>query len=280
VVTDVASVKSAVLQRLGDSGADLSRFVGGHPLAGRERSGAGAAQAELFVGRPWVLTPVPATDAAAVERVRAMATALGATVTLMGPAEHDEAVAVVSHVPQVAASLVAARLREVPERSVALAGQGVRDVTRIAASDAGLWTQILAANAPAVARALHALRADLDGLLAAVDALAGADPGAAADARAALTGLVVEGNEGQARIPGKHGTAPTRYAQVTVLVPDRPGQLARLLQDVGEADVNLEDLHLEHSEGRPAGLAEIAVLPAAVQRLAAALRGRGWSVHT
>ncbi len=278
VVTDVASVKSLPLQRLRALGADLSRYVGGHPLAGRERSGAVAARSDLFAGRPWVLTPTAETQDAAVALVRAVVLSLGAAVTMMDAADHDDAVAVVSHVPQVAASLVAARLREVPEQAVALAGQGVRDVTRIAASDPHLWTQILAGNAAAVARTLHALRDDLDAVLVAVDAL-GAAPDDAPGARAAVAGLVAAGNEGQARIPGKHGTAPTAYVAVPVIVPDRPGELARLLRDVGDAGVNLEDLRLEHSEGRPMALAEIDVLPAAAPTLVKALREHGWTVH-
>ena len=282
VVTDVASVKAQPLQQLESRGVDLSRYVGGHPLAGRERSGAVAARADLFAGRPWVLTPAAQTHPSAVALVRRVVELAGAVITQMPADEHDEAVAVVSHVPQVAASLVAARLREVPEASVALAGQGLRDVTRIAASDPQLWTQILAGNASAVARALHALRADLDAVIDAVDALAtdGGDGGdGAPGARAAVARLVAAGNEGHARIPGKHGSAPTAYTPVVVLVPDRPGELARLLQAVGEAGVNLEDLRLEHSEGRPLALAEIDVLPAAAAGLAQALRAGGWTVH-
>ncbi|WP_426560440.1 prephenate dehydrogenase [Angustibacter sp. McL0619] len=278
VVTDVASVKSLPLKRLRAMGVDVSRYVGGHPLAGRERSGAVAARADLFAGRPWVLTPTEETSEPALQMVRWMAGTLGATVSVMDAVEHDEAVAVISHVPQVAASLVAARLRSAPESAVALAGQGVRDVTRIAASDPHLWTQILAGNAGAVARALHALRDDLDSVLAAVDAL-GAQPDDALGARATVAGLVAAGNEGHARIPGKHGSAPTVYVAVPVIVPDRPGELARLLRDVGDAGVNLEDLRIEHSEGRPMGLAEIDVLPAAAQTLVGALRERGWTVH-
>lgn len=279
VVTDVASVKAQPLRQLVARGADLARYVGGHPLAGRERSGAVAARSDLFAGRPWVLTPSPRTRSDAVDLVRRAVELTGAVVTEMPADEHDEAVAVVSHVPQVAASLVAARLRDVPEPSVALAGQGLRDVTRIAASDPALWTQILAGNASAVARALHALRADLDAVIAAVDALGGEAGDDAPGARAAVARLVAAGNAGHARIPGKHGSAPTAYTPVVVLVPDRPGELARLLQAVGDAGVNLEDLRLEHSEGRPMALAEVDVLPAAAAGLASALRAGGWTVH-
>ena len=149
------------LARVRARAATCARYVGGHPLAGRERSGAVAARGDLFAGRPWVLTPTAECDPAAVARVRQLAESVGAVVSIMDAGQHDEAVAVVSHLPQVAASLVAARLREVPEAAVALAGQGVRDVTRIAASDPVLWTQILAGNAGAVRRVLQLAQDDL-----------------------------------------------------------------------------------------------------------------------
>jgi prephenate dehydrogenase len=282
VVTDVASVKAAPLATVRSAGGDLRRYVGGHPMAGRERSGAVAARGDLFTGRPWVLAPTTESDPAAVRRVRELAESVGAVVSLMEARVHDEAVAVVSHLPQVAASLVAARLRDVPEAAVALAGQGVRDVTRIAASDPVLWTQILAGNAAAVRHVLRLAQDDLARLIASLDALADGAPGSSdvVGARGVVATLVAQGNEGHARIPGKHGAAPTTYAQVPVLVPDRPGELARLLADVGDAGVNLEDLRLEHSQGQPVGLAEISVLPAAAATLVAALAERGWSVQT
>ena len=295
VVTDVASVKSSVLRELEAMGVDLSRYVGAHPMAGRERSGAIAAQADLFDGRAWVVAPGPLASPGAVALVRRLGETVGAAVTQMSPEEHDAAVAAVSHVPQVAASLVAGRLRDLPASAVALAGQGIRDVTRIAASDPAMWTQILAANAPAVRAVLEALRDDLDGVLAALGRLTPAgsaaeagdiapepvapDTGRAVGARAVLARAVAEGNIGHARIPGTHGAAPTTYAAVVVVVPDEPGALARLLHDVGEAGINLEDLHLEHGLGQPVGLAELSVLPAAQEPLVTALSALGWRVH-
>ena len=292
VVTDVASVKLAVLEDVSALGGDLRRYVGSHPMAGRERSGAIAAQADLFEGRSWVVAPGPEAGEAATAAVRDLALAVGAAPTRMTPGAHDAAVAAVSHVPQVAASLVAARLRDLPDSAVALAGQGLRDVTRIAASDPMMWTQILAGNAPALRVVLEQLAADLDDVLQAVRQLddasvaSGGDPagrGASGTAgrgsRAVLARAVASGNAGHARIPGKHGAAPTAYATVTVLVPDEPGALGRLLHDVGEAGINLEDLHLEHGIGAPVGLAELAVLPAAAEPLTVALLQRGWRVH-
>jgi prephenate dehydrogenase len=248
-------------------------------MAGREKSGAVAAQADLFEGRSWVVAPGPQASAAAIRVVRQIAEAVGSAVLVMTPAEHDAAVAAVSHVPQIVSSLVASRLRDLSPGAIALSGQGVRDVTRIAASDPSMWTQILSANAPAVRGALESLAEELDVVLVALRHLESEPHGAAVGARAVLARAVADGNAGQARIPGKHGAAPTTYATVIVVVPDEPGALGRLLRDVGEAGVNMEDLHLEHGVGQPFGLAELAVLPAAVQPLMAALTALGWPVH-
>ena len=278
-MTDTASVKGAVLRALQDKDADLSRYVGSHPMAGRERSGVVAAQGDLFDGRSWVVAPGPQASAGAIELVRQIAAAAGSAVLVMTPDEHDAAVAAVSHVPQIAASLVASRLRDLPSGAVALSGQGIRDVTRIAASDPSMWTQILSGNAPAVRRVLEPLAQELEDVLGALRHLESESDRGSVGARAVLARTVADGNAGHARIPGKHGAAPTTYATVVVVVPDEPGALGRLLRDVGDAGVNMEDLHLEHGVGQPFGLAELSVLPAAVQPLIAALSSAGWPVH-
>ncbi|GAA2729457.1 prephenate dehydrogenase [Cellulomonas aerilata] len=276
VVTDVASVKGYVLDELRASGVDLRRYVGSHPMAGRELSGPAAAVPDLFVGRPWVLTGTGEPDA--VLAVRTLATDLGAVPVTMDAAEHDAAMALVSHVPQVAASLVAGRLTDAPDAALSLAGQGLRDVTRIASSDPRLWTSILAANAGPVRDVLVALRADLDRV---IDALGHADLATgpetvAAGALGTVATTIAHGNTGVARIPGKHGGAHREYRVVTVLVPDAPGELARLLADVGDAGVNLEDLRMEHSPRHPMGMAAISVLPDRGDHLENELAARGW----
>jgi prephenate dehydrogenase len=279
-VTDLASVKAGPLRSLQDMGVDLSCYVGSHPMAGRERSGAVAARADLFAGQPWVVCAHPASSSQAVAHVRALALAVGGIVSELPAQAHDDAVALVSHVPQVLASLAAARLESAAPAALALSGQGLRDVTRIAASDPELWTQILGANAAAVVEVLEGVRDDLGHALAALTALAGESATAPArGARATVAELVARGNAGQQRIPGKHGAPHTSYAAVPVLVPDRPGELARLLHDVGAVGVNLEDLRLEHSQGQPVGLAEVLVVPEAAPTLVAALRELGWTVH-
>lgn len=278
LVTDVASVKVAPLEELRARGSDLSRYLGSHPMAGRERSGPSAAVPGLFVGRPWVITDSGTSRDDAMLAVRHLAVDLGAVPVVMDADEHDAAVAVVSHVPQLASSLVAARLRGVDDAALALAGQGLRDVTRLAASDPALWTSILAANAAAVRDVLAALRADLDVVLGALDlaAAAGGPEDVELGALASIARAIGEGGAGVARIPGKHGGAGDTYTVVTALVPDRPGELARLLRDVGAAGVNLEDLQLEHAAGRPVGMASISVLPARAEHLETELTARGW----
>lgn len=267
-VTDVASVKSGILAELEAAGADVARYIGGHPLAGRERGGAISARADLFLGRPWVITGGAGARRRAVED---LVLELGGIPVSMSAEEHDDSVALVSHAPQVVASLLAARLTGATDAAVGLAGQGLRDTTRIAASDPELWVQILGANAAPVAEILTALRADLDAVLAALQ-----HP-EAAGARRAIAQTLAAGNTGVARIPGKHGQAK-HFSRLVILVDDRPGELARLLTEIGELGVNMEDLRLEHSPGAQVGLAEIAVLPEVEQRLATELTARGWKI--
>ena len=279
VVTDVASVKSIIADEVTETVTpqEQSRYVGSHPMAGREKSGAAAADPDLFAGRPWVIVPATQTAPSAIGIVRALAVDLAAIPVQLPGREHDDAVALVSHVPQLAASLVAARLVDAPEGALALAGQGLRDVTRIAASDPQLWASILVGNAGPVAGALRALRADLDVLVAGLERAASEGP-LASGAMAALATVVSAGNTGVARIPGKHGGAPRRYATVTVLVPDTPGQLGKLFGDVGDLGVNIEDLQLEHAAGAKLGMAQLSVVPAAAAALEDGLTDLGWRV--
>ncbi|MFF1574660.1 prephenate dehydrogenase [Leifsonia sp. NPDC058292] len=278
VVTDVASVKVAPLSELqtagsghADAATDLSRYVGSHPLAGRERGGPSSGRADLFNGRPWVVCARPENDRASVNLVEALILDLGATPIEMETAAHDAAVALVSHTPQIVSSLMAKRLADSTDAALALAGQGLRDVTRIAGSEPELWVQILGANAPAVVEILHAYRDDLDRVLVALG-----DVGAAG-ARRSLAEELAGGNVGVSRLPGKHGQ-DRRFTQLVVLVDDKPGELGRLFTELGEIGVNLEDLRLEHSPGAQVGLAEISVLPEAVQRTVDELGARGWRI--
>jgi len=271
VVTDVGSVKSAPLaQAAALAGKDaLSRYVGGHPLAGSERSGPFAASAALFDGRPWALTPHERSAPEAVAAVAALARACGATPVTLDPEEHDEAVARTSHLPHLLAALAAGRLADAPASHLALTGQGLRDVTRIAAGDPSLWQQIVTANAPAVGALLRQVRDDLDRLLDAVQAVD----------RGSIGTLLDRGVAGTVRLPGKHGGPARADTALYVAVPDHPGELARLLADAGEIGVNVEDLHIDHDPDRPVGLVELTVAEDRVEHLQTSLEGRGWTTH-
>lgn len=272
VVTDVASVKAQVLGELTAANADLSRYVGSHPMAGRERGGAMSGRADLFVGRPWVISAAEATAAKSVSVIEDLALDLGSAPLKVSAAEHDRAVALVSHVPQLVSSLLAARLVAAEGDDVSLAGQGLRDTTRIAASDPKLWIQILTANAAEVASVLKDFEADLHSVIQSLEQID--QPGSLATVSRALEA----GNRGVERIPGKHGTKQAAYAQVVVMIADKPGELSRLFNEVGEIGVNIEELKLEHSPSAPVGLVELYVLPAVEAKLISDLESRGWKI--
>jgi prephenate dehydrogenase len=288
--TDVASVKVLPAAQARELGCDLETYVPGHPLAGREKHGPAAAQADLFLGRTWAVCPLPETARDAVDAVTALAAACGADPVLTDPETHDRWVALVSHAPHLVAVAMAARLApsSVPPDALKLAGGGLRDVTRIAAGDSALWTQILAANAGPVAEVVADVAEDLAAVARFLAALpqpapaAGSVAGAAAGAGAGMAGvtnLLDRGRAGTGRIPGKHGGQPRNFAVVQVVIADRPGELARLFNAAGAAGVNIEDIRLEHSPGLPVGVAELSVRPGEVGTLLDAMEAGGWPVR-
>jgi prephenate dehydrogenase len=264
IVTDVGSVKSPALRELL---GDLSRYVGSHPMAGSERSGPLAASAALFDGRPWAVTPHSGSSDHAVALVTELVELCGAVPILLSPEEHDQAVARTSHLPHLLAVLVAGRLAEAPAQHLALSGQGVRDVTRIAASDPLMWKQIIGANAEAVLGVLSEVREQLDALMAAVDG------------DGDIVAILERGVAGTQAIPGKHGGPLTPTRSVFVSVPDHPGELARLFADAGASEVNIEDVRIDHDPGRPTGLVELVVREDRAEHLLGSLEARGWTVH-
>ncbi|WP_408899376.1 prephenate dehydrogenase [Nocardioides sp. R1-1] len=268
VVTDVGSVKDAPLAAVARHPA-VGRYVGGHPMAGTEHSGPLGASAELFEGRPWAVTPGPDATPAATRVVEALVRVCGAVAVHLSPAEHDRAVARTSHVPHLMASLVAGTLAGASPDHLALSGTGVRDVTRVAAGDPRLYSQIIGGNAAAVAALLAEVRDRLDLALAAV----------ADGDRVGLESLLAYGQAGTRAIPGKHGAAPQPMEAVRVALPDQPGGLARLFADAGASGVNIEDVRIDHDPGRPVGQVELDVVAGRAEELRAALESRGWTTH-
>ncbi|MGW0906289.1 prephenate dehydrogenase [Streptomyces sp. NPDC002853] len=276
---DVASVKGGPRRELEALGIDLTPYIGTHPMSGRERSGPLAGTADLFEGRPWVLTPTRDTDTEVLNLALELVALCRAVPVVMDADAHDRAVALVSHMPHLVSSMVAARLENAEETAVRLCGQGIRDVTRIAASDPRMWIDILSANPGPVADLLSAVATDLDETVTALRALQSADDAKRREGAAGVENVLRRGNAGQVRVPGKHGAAPTAYEVVAVLINDQPGQLARIFADAERAGVNIEDVRIEHATGQQAGHVQLLVEPKAVPVLAAALRERGWAIR-
>ncbi|WP_455354603.1 prephenate dehydrogenase [Streptomyces sp. SYSU K217416] len=276
---DVASVKGGPRRELEALGLDLTPYIGTHPMAGKERSGPLAATADLFEGRPWVLTPTRDTDTEVLNLALELVALCRAVPVVMDADAHDRAVALVSHTPQLISSMVAARLESADESAVRLCGQGIRDVTRIAASDPRMWVEILTANPGPVADVLAGVAADLEETVQALRALQSSDEDKRRGGAEGIEDVLRRGNAGRVRVPGKHGAAPTAYEVVAVLISDRPGELARIFADTGSAGVNIEDVRIEHATGQQAGLVQLMVEPRAVPVLTAALRERGWSIR-
>ncbi|MFF5335709.1 prephenate dehydrogenase [Streptomyces sp. NPDC013181] len=276
---DVASVKGGPRRELEALGADLTAYIGTHPMAGKERSGPLAATADLFEGRPWVLTPTPDTDTEVLNLALELVALCRAVPVVMDADAHDRAVALVSHTPQLISSMVAARLEHADETAVRLCGQGIRDVTRIAASDPGMWVEILAANPGPVADVLAGVAADLTETVAALRGLQSDDDGERRAGTEGIRSVLSRGNAGRVRVPGKHGAAPAAYEVVAVLISDRPGELAGIFADAGRSGINIEDVRIEHATGQQAGLVQLMVEPSAAPALATALRERGWSIR-
>jgi prephenate dehydrogenase len=275
-VSDVASVKVRPIVEAVQAGCDLSMWCPAHPIAGRERGGAASARADLFAERVWVVCPVPQTSPAAVAATVAIARTCGAVPVRAMPDRHDTAMAALSHLPQVVASLLAATTPDLAAGELALAGQGFRDITRLADSDPGLWSSILEGNRRPVALRARLLSRDLSRL---ADVL---DQGSEQEAVEMVRGLVAAGNAGRALLPRKASAAtqPWAWAWVGVVLTDRPGQLGELFVMIGDWKINIEDIAaFEHNLDAPAGIVEIAVAPDIVDTLLDRLASAGWTAY-
>jgi len=263
VVTDVGSVKAPIVAALAHP-----RFVGGHPMAGSEQEGVEGADAELFAGATWVLTPTQATDPAAYALVRSVVSSLGADVVAIPPDRHDRLVAVVSHVPHLTAAALMGLAADGAEENATLlrlAAGGFRDMTRVAAGHPGIWPDICAENREPIVdtldqliAALTALRgvvadADRDGLLHALER--------ARRARRSLPATIVRAEE---------------LVEVRVPVPDRPGVLAEITTLAGELGVNIEDLEIAHSAEGSRGVLLLVVDAGSSDLVRGALLARGY----
>ena len=229
---DVGSVKNEVVLQIKTFPGLSTRFLPTHPMAGREIGGASSARADLFQGRSWILTPegdcIPESKNLVLELIKC----LGATPIELSAIDHDAAVAKISHLPQIAASLVAKQLTGTPPEWMELAGQGLRDTTRIAGSDEQLWKEIIYSNRNEISVLLTSLQNDLAQMIAALD-----DPDR-------IASLIAAGRDGKAMIPGKHGGIAREYAYLPIVIDDKPGQLGAIFNECAAMQVNVEDLNI------------------------------------
>ena len=273
--TDVASVKAEPQRQAETMGVDMSRYVGSHPVAGRERSGPAAAHGDLFAGRPWVITKTRASTPASIDAVHALVTACGAVPVYMSADDHDAALAAVSHLPHLVAALLAGQLVDLDATTVGLGGSGLQDTTRVAAGDAALWTQILGANARHLGAALARYSENVQRTVDDLERIAAGDN----TALEALTATLATGIAGRARVPVKRGQSAAGFTTVPIVVRDRPGELAALLRTLGDAGINVEDMRVDHEPGRPLGVAEIDVHEDVVSSLVSCVRIAGWQLY-
>ncbi len=256
LVTDIAGVKMPIVE----AAVHLRRFVGGHPMAGGETSGASLATSRMFHGATWVLT----TDGARQEdldEMSAITRSFGANPITMTAAAHDAAVARVSHLPHV----LATALLEVAagsSQSVALAGGGFRDLTRVAASASGWWAEVLAANAGQIDSALARLEEQLGLWRRAV---------ASGDV-VRIAGILDHARELRAGLAEHH-------SQVRVILLDRPGEVARVGHALESSRVDVRDFQLRHGEHGGGGILTISVRPSARAALEEALTGEGFELQ-
>jgi prephenate dehydrogenase len=269
VVTDVGSVKTALVREAIEMTptSDVARFVPGHPMGGSERSGPEHASPSVVDGIVWAITPHDASDPAAVDTLEAWVASLGARPVRLDPMRHDRLVAFVSHLPQVAStalmSLAATEEADEPEILLLAAG-GFRDLTRLAASNPELWSNILLANRAAIAEAIDLYTERLTRLR---DEIVGEQ---ADDVEATFASA----KQARLRLAAK----PTVRAGVAVLqieVPDRPGALAHLTAVLGTGEVNIEDLQIVHSPEGGRGTVHLTVAVDSAERASSVLGAVG-----
>jgi prephenate dehydrogenase len=264
---DTGSIKSKPALKVISSEIPPARFLLSHPMAGREVSGPQSARADLFESRSWIYSS-QGVDPDVLSMGLKIIALLGATPIDMAPDEHDRTVALISHLPQVVASLLAKQLMGGQEGSLDLAGAGLRDTVRIAASDPELWSEILTSNSEHIAPLLKNLQSDLTLFMS--DLEQGID----------LKGWITQGNAGHARIPGKHGGKARAYTALPIVIEDKPGQLAELFNECARVGVNIEDLSIEHSPGQFTGLITLQLSADDANVLEEHLREHGWKVHS
>lgn len=264
---DVGSVKTEPIVHIKNSSLPLSRFVPTHPMAGREVGGAHSARADLFATRSWIMTPTAECSAQSQAIVREFINLVGATAIVLPADEHDRAVAAISHLPQIASTLLAHSLEGAPSEWLDLAGAGLRDTVRIAGSDPQLWSEILYSNRDQIVELAQQMHRALGELLENLES------------KSAIASFIEKGRFERSRIPGKHGGKAREYTYLPIVIDDKPGQLAAIFNECAAIAVNVEDLNIEHSPGQQSALITLALSSRDADSLSRHLSAIGWNVH-
>lgn len=262
-VTDVGSVKSSVTSRVSSP-----RYVGGHPMAGSELEGLDGADANLFAGAVWVLTPIASTDDAAFAAVAEVVNELGAEVVGLAPERHDELVAVVSHVPHLTAATlmrVAGVRAEEHATLLRLAAGGFRDMTRIASGHPAIWLDICDENRRAIEAGLDAL---IEGLSEMRDIVS-------SGRRVDLFERLNAARSARANLPSR-AVRPSEIAEVRIPIPDRPGAAAEVFTLAAELGVNIASFEVVHNVEGDRGVAVVLVDSSTADTFRGGLLARGF----
>jgi prephenate dehydrogenase len=265
-VIDVGGLKSKLMVEV-EKLSDLSKiFVSAHPMAGREFSGPAKARADLFEGRAWIITPSSKTQAKSLLCAKDLGRKLGATTYQLSAEEHDLAISGVSHLPQIISSLLGNLILNESAASLNFSGQGLRDVSRLADSDAQLWSPLLAENRNFL----------LTRIEKAIDLLQKLHEDLSTKNLKAIKEFLEAGKAGRAKIPGKHGAKARDYSYLPIVIDDKPGQLAKIFDECANCQVNVEDLSIEHSPNQETGLVTLALSEPDAIKLKSHLQSRGW----
>ena len=269
MIMDIGGLKSEVIAEVEKFSEISSRFCATHPMAGREISGALAARGDLFEGRIWIFTPTINSSELTLSRVLEVISALGGKAFKLSATEHDQAIAGISHLPQIVSSLLSATLLDISDRDIGLAGQGLKDVSRLAASNPRLWSDLLHSNRKAVGEFLTIYAKHINDLSISLQN----------DDLRKTEEILELGRENHARIPGKHGGKKRDYWFLPIIIEDKPGQLAKIFDACALVGANVEDLSIEHTPGQESGLVTLALSKNDSARLFEQLSKDGWMVH-
>ena len=267
---DIASIMSKPINEVEATFGAIDNWIPSHPMAGKESGGFENASYDLLKDRLWVISPLPNTPKAHIERAQQVIKDCGALVFEMPADEHDRTVALTSHLPQILATALAEQLNGLKEEALLVSGQGLRDLTRIAASSGNLWNEILVANKENVVLAIDAIQATLESFKNSI----------AASSNERIIQHFDSGNEGKKKIPGKHGGAPQNFTLVAIEIDDKPGQLAAIFATAGNANVNIEDVRIDHALGKEVAIVELYVEKENAVKLKSALSKDGWKLRS